>query len=331
MYLRALNDSLTKVMKNILVIGATGQIGSELTMELRRRYGDSHVVAGYISGAEPKGVLKDSGPSAIADVTDRQSMKTVIKQYNIDTVYNLAALLSVVAERKPEMAWKVGIDGLWNVLEMAREHQCAVFTPSSIGSFGESTPHVKTPQDTIQRPRTMYGITKVTTELLSDYYYMKYGVDTRAVRFPGIISNVTLPGGGTTDYAVEIYYAAVKGQKFICPLKPGTYMDMMYMPDALNAAISLMEADPARLVHRNAFNIASMSFAPEEIYAMIKKYVPDFEMDYEVDSLKQSIADSWPDCLDDTCARMEWDWKPQYDLESMTVDMLEKLKIKFAK
>lgn len=331
MYLRALNDSLTKVMKNILVIGATGQIGSELTMELRRRYGDSHVVAGYISGAEPKGVLKDSGPSAIADVTDRQSMKTVIKQYNIDTVYNLAALLSVVAERKPEMAWKVGIDGLWNVLEMAREHQCAVFTPSSIGSFGESTPHVKTPQDTIQRPRTMYGITKVTTELLSDYYYMKYGVDTRAVRFPGIISNVTLPGGGTTDYAVEIYYAAVKGQKFICPLKPGTYMDMMYMPDALNAAISLMEADPARLVHRNAFNIASMSFAPEEIYAMIKKYVPDFEMDYEVDSLKQSIADSWPDCLDDTCARTEWDWKPQYDLESMTVDMLEKLKIKFAK
>ena len=323
MYLRALNDSLTKVMKNILVIGATGQIGSELTMELRRRYGDSHVVAGYISGAEPKGVLKDSGPSAIADVTDRQSMKTVIKQYNIDTVYNLAALLSVVAERKPEMAWKVGIDGLWNVLEMAREHQCAVFTPS--------TPHVKTPQDTIQRPRTMYGITKVTTELLSDYYYMKYGVDTRAVRFPGIISNVTLPGGGTTDYAVEIYYAAVKGQKFICPLKPGTYMDMMYMPDALNAAISLMEADPARLVHRNAFNIASMSFAPEEIYAMIKKYVPGFEMDYEVDSLKQSIADSWPDCLDDTCARMEWDWKPQYDLESMTVDMLEKLKIKFAK
>ena len=300
-------------------------------MELRRRYGDSHVVAGYISGAEPKGVLKDSGPSAIADVTDRQSMKTVIKQYNIDTVYNLAALLSVVAERKPEMAWKVGIDGLWNVLEMAREHQCAVFTPSSIGSFGESTPHVKTPQDTIQRPRTMYGITKVTTELLSDYYYMKYGVDTRAVRFPGIISNVTLPGGGTTDYAVEIYYAAVKGQKFICPLKPGTYMDMMYMPDALNAAISLMEADPARLVHRNAFNIASMSFAPEEIYAMIKKYVPGFEMDYEVDSLKQSIADSWPDCLDDTCARMEWDWKPQYDLESMTVDMLEKLKIKFAK
>lgn len=331
MYLRALNDSLTKVMKNILVIGATGQIGSELTMELRRRYGDSHVVAGYISGAEPKGVLKDSGPSAIADVTDRQSMKTVVKQYNIDTVYNLAALLSVVAERKPEMAWKVGIDGLWNVLEMAREHQCAVFTPSSIGSFGESTPHVKTPQDTIQRPRTMYGITKVTTELLSDYYYMKYGVDTRAVRFPGIISNVTLPGGGTTDYAVEIYYAAVKGQKFICPLKPGTYMDMMYMPDALNAAISLMEADPARLVHRNAFNIASMSFAPEEIYAMIKKYVPGFEMDYEVDSLKQSIADSWPDCLDDTCARMEWDWKPQYDLESMTVDMLEKLKIKFAK
>ena len=193
---------------------------------------------------------------------------------------------------------------------------CAVFTPSSIGSFGEATPHVKTPQDTIQRPRTMYGVTKVTTELLSDYYYTKYGVDTRAVRFPGIISNVTPPGGGTTDYAVDIFYSAVKGERFVCPLKPGTYMDMMYMPDALNAAISLMEAAPARLKHRNAFNIAAMSFDPEEICQSIKKHVPDFEMVYEIDPLKQSIADSWPDSLDDSCAREEWDWKPQYDLES---------------
>lgn len=318
-------------MKNILVIGATGQIGSELTMELRKRYGNEHVVAGYIPSAAPQGELKDSGPSAVVDVTDEQSIENAVKKFQIDTIYNLAALLSVVAESKPALAWKIGIDGLWNVLEVARKHHCAVFTPSSIGSFGEATPHIKTPQDTIQRPRTMYGVTKVTTELLSDYYYTKYGVDTRAVRFPGIISNVTPPGGGTTDYAVDIYYAAVKGEKFVCPVKAGTYMDMMYMPDALNAAISLMEADPARLKHRNAFNIASMSFDPEEIYATIKKYVPNFEMVYEVDPLKQSIADSWPDSMDDTCAREEWDWKPQFDLDAMTMDMLEMLKAKFNK
>ena len=315
-------------MKNILVIGATGQIGSELTLELRKRYGNDHVIAGYIPSAMPQGELKASGPSAVADVTDRQSIETVVRQYQVDTIYNLAALLSVVAESRPVMAWKIGIDGLWNVLEVAREYKCAVFTPSSIGSFGESTPHVRTPQDTVQRPRTMYGVTKVTTELLSDYYHTKYGVDTRSVRFPGIISNVTPPGGGTTDYAVDIYYAAVKGEKFVCPVKEGTFMDMMYMPDALNAAISLMEADPSRLKHRNAFNIAAMSFSPEIIYAAIKKQVPDFEMVYEVDPLKQSIADSWPDSLDDTCAREEWDWKPQYDLDAMTKDMLEKLRVK---
>ena len=197
-------------MEHILIIGATGQIGSELTMELRKRYGNANVVAGYIPGAEPKGELKESGPSAIADVTDGEAIASVVKEYHIDTIYNLAALLSVVAESKPKLAWKIGIDGLWNVLEVAREQGCAVFTPSSIGSFGASTPHTKTPQDTIQRPRTMYGVTKVTTELLSDYYFNKYGVDTRAVRFPGIISNVTPPGGGTTDYAVDIYYSAVK-------------------------------------------------------------------------------------------------------------------------
>lgn len=312
-------------MKNVLVIGATGQIGSELTLELRRRYGDDHVVAGYIPSAMPQGELKASGPSAIADVTDRQSIEVVARQFKIDTIYNLAALLSVVAESRPAMAWKIGIDGLWNVLEVAREYGCAVFTPSSIGAFGESTPHVKTPQDTIQRPRTMYGVTKVTTELLSDYYYDKYGVDTRSVRFPGIISNVTPPGGGTTDYAVDIYYSAVRGEKFVCPLKPGTFMDMMYMPDALNAAISLMEADPSRLKHRNAFNVTSLSISPEIICAAIRKHVPGFEMEYQVDPLKQSIADSWPDSLDDTCAREEWGWNPRYDLEAMTVDMLAKL------
>lgn len=318
-------------MKNILIIGATGQIGSELTMELRKRCGNDHVVAGYIHGSEPKGELKESGPSEVVDVTDGEMIAAAVKKYRIDTIYNLAALLSVVAESKPKLAWKIGIDGLWNVLEVARENGCAVFTPSSIGSFGLSTPHVGTPQDTIQRPRTMYGVTKVTTELLSDYYFTKYGVDTRAVRFPGLISNVTLPGGGTTDYAVDIYYAAVRGEKFVCPLKPGTLMDMMYMPDALNGSIKLMEADPSRLIHRNAFNIASMSFAPETIYEAIRREVPGFEMEYQPDPLKQSIADSWPDSMDDSCARQEWDWKPEYDLESMTRDMLAKLRARLLK
>lgn len=315
-------------MKNVLVIGSTGQIGSELTRELRKRYGNDSIVAGYIRGAEPKGELKESGPSAEADVTNPEMIADVVKKYNIDTIYNLAALLSVVAEKKPQLAWKIGIDGLWNILEVARENNCAVFTPSSIGSFGLSTPHTQTPQDTVQRPGTIYGVSKVTTELLSDYYFKKYGVDTRSVRFPGLISYVTPPGGGTTDYAVDIYYAAVRGEKFVCPIKKGTLMDMMYMPDGLHAAISLMEADPTRLVHRNGFNIASMSFDPEEIFNAITRYKPDFEMEYDVDPLKQGIADSWPDSLDDSCARAEWDWKPQYDLDAMTVDMLKNLEAK---
>lgn len=315
-------------MKKILVIGSTGQIGSELTKVLRETYGNENVVAGYIKGAEPKGWLAESGPMAEADVKNPQMIADIVKQYQIDTIYNLAALLSVVAESKPRLAWKIGIDGLWNILEVAREHGCAVFTPSSIGSFGLSTPKMMTPQDTIQRPRTIYGVSKVTTELLSDYYFNKYGVDTRAVRFPGVISYVTPPGGGTTDYAVDIYYNAVRGDKFICPIKEGTLMDMIYMPDALKAAVDLMEADPARLKHRNAFNIASLSFAPETVFAAIKKYKPEFEMEYDVDPLKQSIAESWPDRMDDSCAREEWDWCPRYDLDSMTKDMLEKLEIK---
>ena len=318
-------------MKNILVIGSTGQIGSELTMELRRRYGDSHVVAGYIPGAEPKGELLETGPTALADVTNAAQIAEAVRQHDIDAIYNLAALLSVVAESKPRLAWRIGIDGLWNILEVAREAHCQVFTPSSIGSFGLSTPHVRTPQDTIQRPRTIYGVSKVTTELLSDYYYHKYGVDTRSVRFPGIISYITPPGGGTTDYAVDIFYSAVRGEKFICPLKRGTLLDMMYMPDALKAAITLMEANPNRLVHHNGFNVASMSFAPETIYAEIRKHCPQFEMDYDVDPLKQSIAESWPDKMDDTCARREWGWMPDYDLRRMTIDMLEHLEIKLNK
>ena len=267
-------------MKNVLVIGSTGQIGSELTRELRKRYGNDNIVAGFIKGAEPTGELKETGPAAEADVTNPEMLANVVKKHKVDTIYNLAALLSVVA------------------------------------------------QDTVQRPGTIYGVSKVTTELLSDYYFKKYGVDTRSVRFPGLISYVTPPGGGTTDYAVDIYYAAVRGEEFVCPIKKGTLMDMMYMPDGLHAAISLMEADPSRLKHRNGFNIASMSFDPEKIYQTIKRYKPDFKMVYDVDPLKQGIADSWPDCLDDSAAREEWDWRPQFDLDSMTVDMLKNLEKK---
>ncbi|MDE7160095.1 MAG: NAD-dependent epimerase/dehydratase family protein [Muribaculaceae bacterium] len=315
-------------MKNVLIIGATGQIGSELTMRLRREYPGGNVVAGYIKGAEPKGELLESGPSHEVDITNAAQIAEAVDKYNVDTIYNLAALLSAVAEAKPQLAWKIGVGGLYNTLEVAREKKCAVFTPSSIGSFGKDTPHVKTPQDTIQRPDTIYGVTKVTGEMLSDYYARRFGVDTRSVRFPGLISYVAPPGGGTTDYAVDIYYAAVKGEKFKCPLKPGTFMDMMYMPDALRAAIEIMEADPSRLVHRNSFNIASMSFDPEIIFNKIKEYVPGFEMEYELDPLRQAIADSWPDSLDDSCARAEWDWHPEFDLDAMTADMLTNLRIK---
>lgn len=317
-------------MKNILIIGSTGQIGSELTMLLRKSY-TGNVVAGYIPGAEPKGELKESGPSAIVDITNVQQIADAVTKYQVDTIYNLAALLSAVAENKPQLAWKIGLGGLFNTLEVAREKNCAVFTPSSIGSFGPGTPKDKTPQDTIQRPKTMYGVTKVSGELLSDYYFTRFGVDTRSVRFPGLISYVTPPGGGTTDYAVDIYYSAAKGEKFVCPIAAGTYMDMMYMPDALRAAIEIMEADPTKLVHRNSFNIASMSFEPDTIYQQIRKYVPDFEMEYQVDPLRQAIADSWPNSLDDTCAREEWGWKPEYDLDAMTVDMLAKLKQRFGR
>ena len=315
-------------MKNVLVIGSTGQIGSELTMKIRNMYPEGNVVAGYIKGAEPKGVLLESGPAEEADVCNGEQLLGIVKKYNIDTIYNLAALLSAVAERKPQLAWHIQIDGLMNILEIARENNVAVFTPSSIGSFGPETPHQNTPQDTLQRPRSMYGVTKVATELLSDYYHTKYGVDTRSVRFPGLISNVTLPGGGTTDYAVEIYYAAVKGEEFVCPIAAGTFMDMMYMPDALKAMVMLMEADPSRLKHRNSFNIASMSFDPEIIYHKIQEHIPGFKMRYEVDPVRQAIADSWPDKMDDSCAREEWGWTPSYDLETMTVDMIDALKKK---
>ena len=315
-------------MTNVLVIGSTGQIGSELTMKIRREIPGSTVVAGYIPGAEPKGELLESGPAELADVRDAKALADIVSKYKIDTIYNLAALLSAVAERKPLLAWDIQMNGLLNILEVAREKGLAVFTPSSIGSFGPETPHQGTPQDTIQRPRSMYGVTKVATELLSDYYFHKYGVDTRSVRFPGLISYTTLPGGGTTDYAVEVYYSAVKGEEFVCPIAPGTFMDMMYMPDALKAAVDLMQADPSRLKHRNSFNIASMSFEPEQLFAKIREYVPGLRVRYEVDPVRQAIATSWPDSMDDSCAREEWGWKPSYTLDQMTQDMLLHLREK---
>ncbi|MBU4272793.1 MAG: L-threonine 3-dehydrogenase [Planctomycetes bacterium] len=316
-------------MERVLVTGAVGQIGSELTLALRKKYGSDNVVAGGRK-TKPSPELRDSGPFEVLDCTDVKAVEGAVKKYGIDTIYHLAALLSAVAEANPQLAWKVNIDGLYNVLEVAREHKCAVFVPSSIGAFGLSTPQDGTPQDTIQRPNTMYGVTKVAGELLCDYYHKRFGVDTRGVRYPGIISNVTLPGGGTTDYAVEIFYKAIKEGKYTCFLKKGTKLDMMYMPDAIKAALDLMDADPKKLKHRNAFNVTAMSFAPEEIAAEVKKLVPNFTMDYSVDPVRQAIAESWPNYMDDGAAREEWGWQPAYDLPAMAKDMIEVLSKKLS-
>lgn len=316
-------------MKKILVTGALGQIGSELVPELRRRFGPEVVVASDIrmpaAGAAPL-----DGPFEFIDCTRQSQLRAVIHKHEIDTVFHLAALLSAIAEEKPHIAWDVNMGGLYRVLEVAREDGCAVFFPSSIGAFGPGTPKAKTPQDTIQRPTTMYGVTKVSGELLCDYYFHRFGVDTRGVRFPGLISYQTPPGGGTTDYAVEIFYAAILHGRYTSFLGPETRLDMMYMPDALRGVIGVMEADPERLEHRNSFNITAMDFTPEELAAEIRRHVPKFELSYSVDPMRQAIADTWPESLDDTAARAEWDWTPTYDLESMTADMIEKLRLKLA-
>lgn len=313
-------------MKRILVTGALGQIGSELTLLLRERYGTENVLATDIR--EPSGKLAESGHFEMLNCTRQEAILDMFRKFKPDTVYHLAALLSAVAEAKPQMAWDVGLNGLFKVLEAAREVKAAVFTPSSIGAFGPTTPLDNTPQDTVQRPTTMYGVTKVAGELLCDYYHKRFGVDTRGVRYPGIISYETLPGGGTTDYAVDIYYKALQEGHYTCFLKEGTSLDMMYMPDALEAAIAVMEADGSTLKHRNAFNVTAMHFTPEEIAAEIKKHIPDFSMDYDVDPVRQGIADSWPNYMDDSAAKAEWGWKATYDLAAMTVDMLANLRKK---
>lgn len=312
-------------MKKVLVTGCLGQIGSELVLCLREDLGNENVVATDIRMPEK---LEDGELFEILDVMDYEKMRALVEKYQVDTLIHLAALLSAVAEAKPKFAWDLNMVGLVNALEVAREFKLKFFTPSSIGAFGPNTPKDETPQDTLQRPTTMYGVTKVAGELLCDYYYTKYGVDTRGVRFPGLIFYKTLPGGGTTDYAVDIYYSAIKEGKYTCFIDRGTAMDMMYMPDAIEAIVQLMNADPKNLVHRNAFNISAMSFEPEEIKASIKKVFPDFEMDYAVDPVRQSIADSWPNSLDISCAQKEWGFQPRYDLDKMTQDMLTKLQEK---
>jgi nucleoside-diphosphate-sugar epimerase len=311
-------------MKKILITGSIGQIGSELTLEMRKKYGAENVIATDIRmPSDTK--LRDSGPFEFLDCLDPHHITRVMQIYQIDTIFHLASILSAVGESKPNQAWKTNVDGLYNMLEAARQYHCALFFPSSIGAFGPSTPKDKTPQDTIQRPQTIYGISKVTGELLCDYYHNRFGLDTRGLRFPGLISYETEPGGGTTDYAVEIYFEALKHRKYTCYLEQDTYLDMMYMPDAVGAMISLMEADPANLKHRNAFNVTAMNFTPAQVAEAIKKHIPEFEIDYKVDPVRQEIADSWPNSLDDSAAREEWGWDPKFDLEAVTSDMLEKL------
>ncbi|MFC3210577.1 L-threonine 3-dehydrogenase [Planomicrobium okeanokoites] len=310
-------------MKRIMITGALGQIGSELTGKLRGIYGVENVLATDIRPS-----TDTSGPFEILDVTDAQKMHDLAKDFGADTMMHMAALLSATAEEKPLLAWNLNMGGLVNALEASRELGMQFFTPSSIGAFGPSTPKMDTPQDTLQRPTTMYGVNKVAGELLCDYYYQKFGVDTRGVRFPGLISYVAQPGGGTTDYAVDIYYKALEQGSYSSYIDKGTYMDMMYMPDALQAIVDLMEADPAKLEHRNAFNVTAMSFEPEGIAASIRKHIPEFQMNYDVDPARQAIADSWPDSIDASAAKKEWGFKTAYDLDAMTADMLEKLKAK---
>lgn len=314
-------------MERIMITGCLGQIGSELVDRLRKEKGIDNVLATDIRKPENHRIVK-GGLFEVLDVLDEDRMYELAKEFKADTMIHLASLLSSVAEDKPQIAWHINMSGLMNALEVARKLDLQFFTPSSIGAFGPETPKQGTPQDTLQRPKTMYGITKVAGELLCDYYHDKFGVDTRGVRFPGLISYDTLPGGGTTDYAVEIYYEALKAGKYTCPIGAETSMDMMYMPDAINAIIQLMEIPEDRLTHRNAFNISAMSFTPEQIKASIQKEIPDFTMTYDVNSKLQGIADSWPDSLDCQAAEKEWDFKPQYGLDRMTEDMLVKLKVK---
>jgi nucleoside-diphosphate-sugar epimerase len=313
----------------ILVTGACGQIGSELTMALRERYGNDNVVAAGHK-TPPSSTLRDSGPFVSMEVTRRETVEEVVDRYKIDTLYHMAAILSATGEKNPHLAWDVNMNGLYNVLEVARErHMARVFCPSSIAAFGPETPRDHTPQETVLRPTTMYGVTKVAGELLCNYYFKRFGLDVRGVRYPGIISSETLPGGGTTDYAVAIFYEALKHKRYTCFVREDTVLPMMHMPDCIRATIMLMEADLSRLKHHADFNLAGLSFSAGELAAEIKQHIPEFVCEYEPD-FRQAIADSWPRTIDDSAAREEWGWQPQYDLPAMVKDMLEKLGKKYA-
>lgn len=308
-------------IETILVTGAIGQIGSELTPRLRELYGKDNVVASDIR--EPDDGLNE--PFELLDVTDKSRLEEIVDGYDIDAIVHLAALLSATGEQKPQLAWRVNVTGFYNVLEVAREKKLTrIFHPSSIACFGPETPRDKTPQDTIQRPRTIYGITKVTGELLGNYYFEKFGVDVRGARFPGIISNMAPPGGGTTDYAVEIFYEATKHKEYTCFLEEDTVLPMMYMPDCIKGVIQLMNADISKLKHHCDFNMAAISFSPREVATEIRRHIPEFKITYKPD-YRQAIADSWPKSIDDTAARKEWGWKHDYDLPAMVEDMLRVL------
>lgn len=318
-----------KRMPKILVTGAAGQIGSELTMALRNRYGNQNVVAAGHKTA-PSPTLRDSGPFEFIDVTQKETVEAVVDSYQIDTIYHLAAILSAVGEQKPQLCWRVNVNGLYNILEIARERGLSgIFCPSSIAVFGRETPRDNTPQETILSPATMYGVTKVAGEALCDYYVQRFGMDVRGIRYPGIISSETLPGGGTTDYAVAIYYEAIANRRYTCFVGESTVLPMMYMPDAIKAAIDLMEADFALLRHYSNYNLTAMSFSAGELAAEIKKHIPDFTVTYKPDS-RQAIADSWPRSIDDSAALNDWGWQPAYDLAAMTGDMLERLTARHA-
>jgi len=314
----------SRPMKRILVTGSVGQIGSELTMELRRVYGNENVIAvGHKT--QPSEELRESGPFHFIDVQDRKKLEGIVKEHDIDTIYNMAAILSAVGEKNPHLCWEVNINGFMNVLEVAREYELArIINPSSIAVFGPRTPRDNTPTDTILQPTTMYGVTKVAGELLGEYYFRRFGLDVRGVRLPGIISYKTLPGGGTTDYAVAIFYEAIQHKSYKCFVREDTVLPMMYMPDALKALVDLANAPLEKLKHHCNFNVGAMSFSAGELAAEIKKYIPELKVTYAPD-FRQAIADSWPRSVDDSVAREEWGWSPEYDLERMTEDMIEKL------
>lgn len=307
-----------------LITGATGQIGSELTEALVALHGADNVIA--LDRRRPPDSGLQAGHYFSLDIRDAARLQDIVATHQVDTIFHLASLLSAVAEAQPQQAWDINMNGLLNVLETARQYGCAVFFPSSIGAFGPNTPKQNTPQDTIQRPNTLYGITKVAGELLCDYYLQHFAVDVRGLRFPGLISWKTAPGGGTTDYAVEIFSAAARGQPYECFLRADTQLDMMYMPDAIAAITQLMQTNPARLTHHNAFNVTAMSFTPEQLAGEIKRHMPDFSISYRIDPVRQAIADSWPQHMNDSAARQEWGWQPRYDLAAMAKDMLDHMR-----